>query len=177
LGKAKIVCFGGILTALSVMFQIAPVVLPGVGLALSPLSTAPAAIAAFLSPAAGIIAYLSAGLLLLLLDTQEALIFLLSTGALGLVLGLLLHNNFFVRTLASGFTLFCGINILFYGFGINLFGPATAYVSGFIEAFFILFSVLYAAAWSVILKLLFKPLKALGFLGNPVLEKLKRSKT
>ncbi|MDG5789891.1 hypothetical protein QA612_20760 [Evansella sp. AB-P1] len=48
MNKAKFVCYGGILTAIAVIFQASPVFLPVIGLALSPFSTLPIAIAAFL---------------------------------------------------------------------------------------------------------------------------------
>ncbi|AFS77558.1 hypothetical protein Curi_c04830 [Gottschalkia acidurici 9a] len=43
---SRFICIGGILTTIAVLFQSAPVFLPAIGLALSPLSTLPIAIAA-----------------------------------------------------------------------------------------------------------------------------------
>jgi hypothetical protein len=140
------------------MLQSAPV-WTAFGLVLSPLSTAPIAVAAFLSPLCGIAAFFSVPALLLLLSAQEALIFVFSTGLLGLVLGLTLKLPAALGIPTAGVSLFCGLNMLFYVCGINLFGPFTEYISGFFEIFFLLFSVAYAALWRVILKLLLSRIK------------------
>jgi hypothetical protein len=158
LKTSRLVCFGGLLAALSFMLQSAPV-WSAFGLALSPLSTAPIAIAAFLSPLCGIAAFLSVSVLLLLLSAQEALISIFSTGLLGLVLGLTQRSGAAFGICAAGVSLFCGLVMLFYVCGINLFGPLTQYISGFTEIFFLLFSVVYAALWRVILKLLLSRLE------------------
>lgn len=161
MGKAKLVCFGGLLGALSFLLQSAPVWCV-FGLALSPLSTAPAAVAALLSPLCGLTAYVCVSALLLLASVQEALIFIFATGLLGLVLGFTSRAHAALGITASGLSLACGLTILFYICGINLFGPLTQYVSGFTEIFIILFSVLYAALWRVITKLLFGRLKGVN---------------
>ncbi len=152
--KAKIVCFGGINASLAIIFQTAPIWLPMLGMAISPLSTLPVGVITFISPIAGVVTFLCASLLILAINVQEALIFFFSTGLLGLVLGLFLRKHIVARTLIPGLALFCGLNSLFYIFNINIFGPVTQYISGFIQIFFILFSILYSVFWSGLISLL-----------------------
>lgn len=65
-----------------------------------------------LPPIAGVITFLCAGALIAMINVQEALIFIFSTGLLGLVLGLLLRRNIAIRTLVSGLALYFGLNSL-----------------------------------------------------------------
>lgn len=150
------VAFGGISTALSVLFQSAPLWLPVAGHALSPLATFPVAAAAFLSPACGVLSFLCISGILLFVSVHETLIFILSTGLLGIALGLLRKTSFALRTCIAGTALFGGMNILFFVLGVNLFGPLTQSLSGFIGVFFFIFSMLYAGFWSGVLQLVMR---------------------
>jgi hypothetical protein len=156
--KSRLVCFGGLLAALAFVLQSAPV-WSAFGLALSPLSTAPAAAAAILSPLCGISVFLSASVMLLIVSAQEALIFMLGTGLLGVVLGLTMRRDAAFGISAAGLSLLIGLYVLFYVCGVSLFGPFTQYIQGFAEIFLIAFSVLYAALWRVLLRCVFKRLK------------------
>jgi hypothetical protein len=154
--KAKIVCFGGLFSALAVLLQSAPVFFPGFGLAISPFSTLPAALAAAVSPATGIISYLCAGGILFLINVQEAVIFIFATGILGLVLGLLQKRGVFIRAFAGGLALFIGLAVLYRGLKIEVFGPITGTAGELILPVFLLFSEAYALLWSFGLKMLFR---------------------
>jgi hypothetical protein len=153
--KAKTVCFGGLFSALAVLLQSAPVYIPGFGLALSPFSTLPVALAAAVSPAAGVISYLCSGVILLFINIQEAVIFVFATGILGLVLGLLPRKRVLSRALAAGLALFIGLTVLYRGFGIDVFGPVTGSAGDLILPAFLMFSIAYAILWSFGLKVLF----------------------
>jgi hypothetical protein len=156
--SARIVCLGGVLTALAVILQSAPVWMPGVGLALSPLSTAPVAVAACVSPIAGIAVLVCSAAILLGIDLQEALIFVFGTGILGFVLGLLNSKRFWIRVCGAGTALSGGLMLLAYAFGINIIGPLTIMLADFLPVFSILFSLLYSAGWAALLKVLSKRL-------------------
>jgi hypothetical protein len=84
---ARLVSIGGIFAAFAILLQSSPVFLPGIGLLLSPFASLPIALASAASIYLGIITMLSSASILLLISPQEAVIFLLATGLLGLVLG------------------------------------------------------------------------------------------
>ena len=89
----RFICLGGILTAIAVLFQSAPVFLPAIGFALSPLSTLPIAIAAVSNISLGLTVFISSALILVIVDVQETIILLFTTGLLGIVMGTFLFRN------------------------------------------------------------------------------------
>ena len=86
----RFVCVGGMLTALTVLFQAAPVFLPAIGLVLSPFSTLPIVIAAASNILLGVSVLFSSAIILTLVSVQETLILLFTTGLLGIVMGALI---------------------------------------------------------------------------------------
>lgn len=160
---ARIVAYGGILTALSVLFHSAPVFLPGIGLALSPFATLSIALAAVASTYSGVIAWFASAIILLLISPQEAVIFLLTTGPLGLVLGAGYNKRIVPSAAAAGGTLFVGINLLKHVAGIAVFGSMTPNDSLLTEAFiFLLFAAVYSIIWLFILRLIISLLLKTG---------------
>ncbi|MCD8509028.1 MAG: hypothetical protein LRY73_03500 [Bacillus sp. (in: Bacteria)] len=95
MNSARFVSVGGMLTAFAVIFQSAPVFLPMVGLAFSPLSTLPIAIAAYLKISLGIAVYVSSALILTFIYLQEAIILVFTTGLLGVSIGTFLFRKGF----------------------------------------------------------------------------------
>lgn len=157
---AQTISTGGILTAIAVLFQSSPIFLPGIGLLLSPLATLPIAMGAIISTGLGVTALYSATLVLLFISPQEAVIFLFTTGLLGIVLGST-HNH---RTISSfiymTLSLFIGINILTHVFSIAVFGDMTPTTSSlFLYLAFIVFSMLYSLIWLVMFRLFLKFIK------------------
>jgi len=158
---AQIVSMGGIFTTLTVMFQATPVLLPSIGLLFSPLSTLPVALSAMYSVFSGTLTLLSGTVILLFISPQEAVIFLLTTGPLGLALGIQLNKGTStIQTLiVSATTLFLGINVLTHVVGIAAFGGLTHSFSIYLTAMvFILFSLGYTSIWMFLLKHLLKSL-------------------
>lgn len=161
---SRFICFGGVLTSLTVLFQSAPVFLPGIGLALSPLSTLPVAIAAASDVFLGAAVFCSSAVLLFLVSTQESIILLLTTGLLGIVTGTLLYRKgIFISILLSSIALFAGIVVLSYITGISelkvIKDPLTTLFSLII---IIIFSIVYASFWNVILNKFIKYLKKIN---------------
>lgn len=157
--KARMVCLGGISAAICVLLQSAPVWLSPLGMALSPLSTIPVALIASVSPLTGLISYLSAGALLCAVSFQEALIFAFGTGLLGLAVGVSIKNKLITRSAISGSVLFCGLTILLFVFRISLFGPLIQQFWSVTQLGLALFSFIYAAFWSGIMKFIVIRLK------------------
>ena len=142
---------GGILSALAVLLQAAPVFLPVIGLVLSPFSTLPVALAAAVNIYLGLGVLLSTALLLMAVSIQEAAILFFSTGILGVVMGgMIFRKGIFATILASAVTLSIGMLILTYMVAVPGF---TEFADSFpvftIILIFLVFSFVYAGIWSV----------------------------
>lgn len=152
LRKIKIIPYislGGVLTALSILLQAAPVFLPGVGLIISPFSTLSIAVAAVFNIGLGISVFITSSLFLIFVSPQEAMILLFTTGTLGVVLGSLLYRKTArITILMSALGLSIGMIILTYMITI----PGFESLSGvlrfpYILFSYILFSLLYSFIW------------------------------
>lgn len=144
------ICIGGILTSLAVLFQSAPVLLPTIGLVLSPLSTLPVILAAMIDIPIGIMVLFSSALILLAVSPQEAVIMLVATGPLGIVIGSLLFRRRLLATIfISTGTLFFSITLMTYVVGIPAFGSLNESFSGVISFFiYLIFAFIYVCFWA-----------------------------
>lgn len=151
---SRSVCIGGILTALAVLFQSAPALLPGVGLALSPLSTLPIAMAAAINMALGLTVFFSSALILTFVSMQESIILLFTTGLLGITIGILTkRKGNMISILLSGVALSLGMLCLTYIVGVPAFAELTETISPpFIFLTFILFSLAYSSIWNICIR-------------------------
>lgn len=154
MNTARFISIGGILTTLAVIFQSAPVFLPVIGLALSPLSTLPIALAAVYNISLGIAVYFSSALILTLVSVQEAIILLFTTGLLGVVMGTLLYRKRrLISILFSSIILSLGMILLTYIVGVPAFGDLTGSASSDLTILiFSIFSLIYASIWNIYLK-------------------------
>lgn len=145
---------GAILTTLAVLFQSAPLFLPVLGLALSPLSTLPIAIAAISKISLGLAVFFSTALILTFVSVQEAIILTFSTGLLGVVIGSFLHRKgIIISILYSSITLTLGMILLTYLVGVSGFVELTNSISTTLTILiFFLFSLVYASIWNVCIK-------------------------
>ena len=101
----RFISIGGILTTIAVIFQSAPIFLPALGMALSPFSTLPIALAAYFNISLGITVLFSSVFILIFVSIEEALILLFTTGLLGIVLGFVYKKNFIVSIISTTITL------------------------------------------------------------------------
>ncbi|MBZ4653046.1 MAG: hypothetical protein JG781_384 [Peptococcaceae bacterium] len=144
---------GALLAALAVGFQASPLYLPFVGISFSSLSTLPIALAGYMEAMTGLLAYLVAGLIMITLSVPQALIFFLSSGLLGLCLGILMKSKapFLVVVGVSAFLLSLGILILGSLLGI----PVLPWLTGVRRALLIpvtlCLTLLYSAIWVPVL--------------------------
>ncbi|MDQ0257779.1 hypothetical protein J2S74_005241 [Evansella vedderi] len=170
INKARIVSVGSILTAIAVIFQSAPVFLPVIGLAFSPFSTLPIALAAFLNRSLGISVYVATAFILTFIYIQEAIILIFTTGLLGITIGTFLYRKgLFVSILFSSLLLSLGMVFLTYFVGIAVFGNLTS--TGPIPfTFFIFFSfsLIYASIWNICLRKFIDYLMKIKAFGNAV---------
>ena len=148
--STKKLVFAALMTALTVVFQSAGTLLPGIGYLISPLATAPILLCMLISFSTGISSYLLTIILLLLIEPSELVIFPFTTGLLGLGLGWTFRvvNRRFGIILMNGCLLFIGICIPFYAFGFPILGPGVPSVFSPIFLFVIFgFSFLYSWLW------------------------------
>lgn len=113
-----------ILSSFAAIFQSAGGFMPGIGFAVSPLTTLPIFLATILSVKFGILAYIVTILLLLLIQPSELFIFPFTTGILGLALGATFPKSRLIVVLTAGASLFTGIIVLLYLFRFPVLGPA-----------------------------------------------------
>lgn len=147
------ICIGGILTTIAVMFQSAPILLPAIGMALSPLSSLPIAFAAYFNLSLGISTLISSTIILIFISIEEALILLFTTGLLGVVLGVLYQKSLLISILYSTMALTIGMIILTYIVGIAAFGDFTNSLSIIITVLiFIIFGIIYTTLWNIYFK-------------------------
>ena len=147
----RFICIGGILTTIAVLFQSAPVYLPAIGLALSPLSTLPVAVAAVFNISLGFTVFFSSALILAIVSTQETIILLFTTGLLGIVIGTFLYRKGTIFSiLFSSIALSLGMIFLTYIICISAFADLAGSISAPLTFFiFFSFSLIYASIWNV----------------------------
>lgn len=150
----KLVSRGGLLTATAVLLQAAPVFLPAIGMAISPFSTLPIALAAGLNIYLGISVLLSSVLILMIVSPQEAVILLFTTGLLGAVLGALSYRKgIVVSIIAAAISLTTGILALTYIIAIPAFkGLADSFSLPVIILMYFIFSLVYVSIWNIFLR-------------------------
>lgn len=153
---ARSLSYCAVLTIFAVLFQSSPVFLPLVGMFFSPFATFPIALASYESKSLGVASYASAGLILLFIYPEEALIFFLTTGIIGIPLGAYTHSVIKSVAAAAGI-LFAGMNALTYLADIIIFGDTIPHAS-FLDSLlpYLLFSLGYSVAWLFIIKFLIK---------------------
>ncbi len=154
LNIAWLICMGGVFTAVTVLFQSAPVFLPMIGLALSPFSTLPVAIASVLKISLGFAVLFASTLILGIVSMQEATILLFATGSLGIAIGVFLYRKgMLISILMSSVALFLGMMGLTCTIHIEAFTDFTASLSIPLSFFIIyVFALSYAMIWNICFK-------------------------
>ena len=169
INKVRFISIGGIFTAFTVLFQSAPLFFPAIGLLFSPFSTLPIAIAAFYNVSLGMTVFVSSAIILTLVNLQEAVILLFTTGPLGVVMGALLYRKgIFVSILFSTIILSLGMISLTYIVGISPFGELTDSQSiPLTLVIFTSFSLIYASIWNICFRKLINYLIKIRLLNSP----------
>ena len=140
---------GSILAAFATIFQSAGVIV-GFGYALSILATLPIVLSAMLSLRIGFMSYFLTIILLGMIQPSELLVFSLTTGLLGIGLGMAFKwwKSWIAITIFGGIGLSAGIMILLYVLQFPILGPSVSHVFNIkISLFILLFSVFYSLIW------------------------------
>lgn len=140
---------GALLGSIAVIFQSAGI-FTGIGYILSMMSTCPLVLASLLSLRIGVMTYFVTAFLLAMFQPSELLVFLFTTGLLGLSLGIglkYLKRSIFIIPFAA-LCLTLGISILLYGFKFSILGPSvTSHFSSMVILGTFAFSLLYSWIW------------------------------
>ncbi|NLJ81442.1 MAG: hypothetical protein GX335_10530 [Firmicutes bacterium] len=142
----KRLTIGGSLAALATLHHAAPVFLPGIGLALSPLSSLPILAAALLLADRAMPVFFATTVLLFFVNAKEAAIFVLATGPLGLSTALAAVSNkpsWRAMPIAAS-VLTCGILLLIFSLGL----PGLQNITGTINVVSFLAIMLFSLAYS-----------------------------
>jgi hypothetical protein len=140
---------GSLLGAIAAILQSAGL-FGGLGYAFSILATGPIVLATVISARIGFLTYVVTAMLLIFLQPSEVLIFVFTTGLLGVSLGggFKLAKNLTSVTITGGLSLASGILILLYLFQFPVLGPAlSSKISGSVTIGVIVFSLLYSFIW------------------------------
>lgn len=147
----RFISIGGILTTLAVLFQSAPLFLPMLGMALSPFSTLPIAIAAVINVSLGLTVFFSSVFMLILFSVEETLILCFTTGLLGVVMGTLLYRKGIIFSiLFSSIALSIGMILLTYTVKFSAFVDFTGSLSiSLTILIFLGFTIVYTSLWNI----------------------------
>lgn len=143
------IAVGALLGSIAVIFQSAGV-FTGIGYILSMMTTGPLALSSLLSLRIGFMTYFVTIFLLTMLQPSELLVFIFTTGLLGLSLGLglryLKKSITIILFAASCLTL--GISFLLYVLKFPILGPSvTSHFDSMVLLGIFAFSILYSWIW------------------------------
>ncbi|MGV3465507.1 MAG: hypothetical protein ACO1OT_09470 [Heyndrickxia sp.] len=128
----------------------------GIGYAFSIMATGPIVLATVISIRMGLLTYVLTAILLVIEQPSEILIFLLTTGLLGIALGIgfKLNKVGTIVSIIGGFSLAVGILLLLYLFQFPVLGPSfSGKVSGLVIVEVMLFSLIYSWLWMALSKI------------------------
>lgn len=140
---------GSLLGAIAAILQSAGLI-GGFGYLFSMMATGPIVLATIISARFGILTYAVTGLLLLVIQPSEVLVFLFTTGLLGVTLGLGFKwsRRILSVTLIGGLSLTMGILLLLNLFHFPVLGPSLSSKVTFLSALAIAaFSLIYSWIW------------------------------
>ncbi|PLS07084.1 hypothetical protein [Neobacillus cucumis] len=147
--KNRKLVVGSLLGAMAAILQSAGLI-GGVGYAFSIMATGPIVLATVTSIQIGLLTYAVTTFLLVILHPSEVLVFLFTTGLLGIALGIgfKLYKTRSMVSVLGGIALTAGILILLYLFHFPVLGPSiSSKVSGTVIVGVLLFGLLYSWIW------------------------------
>jgi hypothetical protein len=142
---------------IAAILQAAGGLIPGIGMLISPFSTAPIIISVLILPSYGILSYFLTIFLLLFIQPSELIIFPFTTGAMaiGIGLGFILFNKGWKVMTFSSLFLCIGICLLLYVFQFPVLGPFLIEFRALNIIVIYLFSLVYSWIWiELVLRLL-----------------------
>lgn len=146
--KTNKMVLGSILGALAALLQSAGL-FTGVGYIFSTLATGPIILTTILSVRIGLLTYVLTGILLLIIQPTEVLVFLFATGVLGVGIGLGLKHfkQTFTAASVGGLSLAIGIFLLLTLFNFPVLGPELTEISAGLVIGILAFSMVFSWIW------------------------------
>jgi hypothetical protein len=141
---------GSLLGAVAAILQSAGLI-GGIGYAFSIMATGPIVLATVISIRIGLLTYAVTTFLLIILQPSEVLVFLFTTGLLGISLGIgfKVYHMATTVSLIGGTSLTAGILMLLYLFQFPVLGPSiTNEVNGTVVIGVFLFGLFYSWIWT-----------------------------
>ncbi|MEH7386385.1 hypothetical protein V7147_13395 [Bacillus sp. JJ1521] len=147
--KAMRIAVGALLGSIAVIFQSAGI-FTGIGYILSMMTTGPLVLASLMSLRIGVLTYFVTIFLLAMLQPSELLVFIFTTGLLGLSLGIglkYLKKSILIIFFAA-LCLTLGISFLLYVLKFPILGPSvTSHFNSLVLLGIFAFSFLYSWIW------------------------------
>ena len=139
--KTKTLVIGALFAVIAAFFQVVPVLFSEVVIFITIFSAVPIYIVSRINPKAGILSYLVAGMLIVIISTHEGLFFLCTNGVIGVSLGICRYytNRKTIIYIISSLALTITLSIMNYGIGIPILG--TKIPGGMIIQLVILFFI------------------------------------
>jgi hypothetical protein len=145
--KLVATAFLGLIAAI---FQSAGGWIPGIGMLISPFSSAPIIFSMLIGLSYGFLCYFLTIFLLLLLQPSELIVFPFTTGIMGIGIGLslLVVNRIWKAVILSAIFLTSGICFLLYGVRFPILGPFLIEFNMWNILIIFLFSLVYCWLWT-----------------------------
>lgn len=151
---------GALFAIMAALFQSLPVIFSEVFVLFTIFSAIPIYIVARINPKAGVLSYLVAAMLIMIISTHEGLFFLFTNGVIGCSLGISSSytNKKAIIWASSSIVLTVTLSIMNYGIGIPVFGTNLPGALYFQLLILFLFSVLYNVIYSYLGDFIYKRL-------------------
>ncbi len=155
------ITMGALLAVLASIIQASALYLPLLGISLCSISTLFVALSGYLNAVTGMMTYLISAILLLFWGFPHALVFMCSSGLLGLCLGVLLKRKYpiYAVALISSVCLSAGLLFACKLLGIPLFPWLTGDNRLFFFPVLMLYSLIYTIVWIGLLSFTVERLK------------------
>lgn len=157
----KSLTMGAVLVSIAVIIQASPLYLPVVGVSLSALSTLPVALASYYNGMTGLLTYLAASILLLFWNVPQAVIFLLTSGLLGIMLGTLIRWRLRLISVVAIPAIALSAGVFLAGGLLGI--PVFPWLPGLEKVFFlpvmVFFCAVYASIWVPLLAVIISRMK------------------
>ena len=140
---------GSLLSTIAAIFQSAGLI-GGIGYAFSIMATGPIVLATVISIRFGLLSYVVTTVLLMMIQPSEVLVFMFTTGLLGIALGMgfKLFQTGLIVSIIGGTFLSAGILTLLYLFQFPVLGPSiSSNVSALATVGVMLFALFYSWLW------------------------------
>lgn len=148
--SAKLIVLGSFMAIIAFIFQIIPVLFSEAFIFVTILSGIPIYISARKKPIIGLLTYIVAGILVVLLSVHEGFFFFFTNGIVGLSLGM---SNFYIEKsivngIIGGIILTISLSIMTFVFGINIFGKKFSFHILIQLIILTIFSLLYCLIYN-----------------------------